>query len=77
MSPKDISEKASLAPRTTAFAIQRLMNQKLLKKVPNLNDMRQPIYILNRDELRAAFKSSSPSPLMRLIPALTEWKKTA
>lgn len=77
MSPKDISIKANLAPRTTAFAIQRLMNHRLVKRVPNLNDMRQPLYLLNKEELKSMFRESGPSPLMRLVPAIMNWKRTA
>ncbi|MGY5862695.1 MAG: helix-turn-helix domain-containing protein [Candidatus Thorarchaeota archaeon] len=45
MTPKDLSKKVDLAPRTVSFALRKLMGQQLCRKVPNLNDMRQPLYL--------------------------------
>jgi DNA-binding MarR family transcriptional regulator len=44
MTPKEISKKVSYAPRTVSFALRKLLGQKLVKKIPNLQDMRQPQY---------------------------------
>ncbi len=44
MCPQDIGRRASLAPRTVSFALRKLMGQKLCRKVPNLQDMRLPLY---------------------------------
>lgn len=49
MCPQDISECSSLAPRTVSFALRRLVKAKLAKKVPNLADMRRPLYTPNND----------------------------
>lgn len=59
MTPKDISTKVDLAPRTVSFALRKLMGQKLCKKIPNLTDMRQPLYAADMDrarELRMRFE---------------------
>jgi DNA-binding MarR family transcriptional regulator len=50
MTPKDISRKVSLAPRTVSFALRKLMRRNLCKKIPNLSDMRQPLYLVNKEE---------------------------
>ncbi len=45
MTPKDLSNKVELAPRTVSFALRKLLRLNLCKKVPNLKDMRQPLYL--------------------------------
>ncbi len=52
MSPKQITSKSQLPPRTVSFALQKLMKQKLCRKIPNLLDMRQPTYHLNDEMIR-------------------------
>jgi DNA-binding MarR family transcriptional regulator len=59
MTPKAISSKVDLAPRTVSFALRKLVHQRLCTKIPNLNDMRQPLYAANIErasELRARFE---------------------
>ncbi len=59
MTPKDITEKVPLAPRTVSFALRKLMGQKLCRKIPNLRDMRQPLYMVDMErakELRMKFE---------------------
>ena len=59
MTPKDISNKVDLAPRTVSFALRKLVGQNLCKKIPNLSDMRQPLYLANEDtakELRMKYE---------------------
>ena len=59
MTPKDISSKVDLAPRTVSFALRKLMGQKLCRKIPNLQDMRQPLYLANLErakELRMKYE---------------------
>ncbi len=59
MTPKDISSRVDLAPRTVSFALRKLMGQKLCKKIPNLTDMRQPLYAADVErarELRMKFE---------------------
>ncbi|MFQ5831662.1 MAG: MarR family transcriptional regulator [Candidatus Thorarchaeota archaeon] len=45
MTPKDLSRRVELAPRTVSFALRKLLRLNLCKKVPNLKDMRQPLYL--------------------------------
>jgi DNA-binding MarR family transcriptional regulator len=59
MTPKDISTRVDLAPRTVSFALRKLMGQKLCRKIPNLQDMRQPLYLADAErarELRMRFE---------------------
>lgn len=58
MTPKDISKEVDLAPRTVSFALRKLMGRKLCRKIPNLQDMRQPLYLADTDrakEIRTKF----------------------
>ena len=50
MTPKDISSRVDLAPRTVSFALRKLIGQKLCKKIPNLRDMRQPLYLADNEK---------------------------
>jgi DNA-binding MarR family transcriptional regulator len=43
--PRDLSKGLKLAPRTVTYALQRLLRVSLCRKVPNLCDMRQPLYV--------------------------------
>ena len=52
MAPRDLSQKAKIPLRTVTFALQKLVNQRLLRKVPNLLDMRKPLYHANMDRIR-------------------------
>jgi DNA-binding MarR family transcriptional regulator len=52
MTPKDISKKVDLAPRTVSFALRKLIGQDLCKKIPNLSDMRQPLYLADGEKAK-------------------------
>lgn len=52
MAPRDLSKKSKIPLRTVTFALQKLVTQKLLRKVPNLMDMRKPLYHPNIDRIR-------------------------
>lgn len=45
VTPKQLLDKVSFAPRTVRYALRRLLKKKLIKRVPCLQDMRQWIYI--------------------------------
>jgi len=53
MTPKAISSRVDLAPRTVSFALRKLMGQSLCRKIPNLSDMRQPLYAADMERARA------------------------
>ncbi|MHA2081269.1 MAG: hypothetical protein ACW99H_09020, partial [Candidatus Thorarchaeota archaeon] len=38
--------------RTVTFALKKLIRHRLLRKVPNLLDMRKPLYHANIDRIR-------------------------
>ena len=52
MSPKQISTRSKIPARTVSFALRSLVKEKLCKKVPNLMDMRQPMYHVNDDRVK-------------------------
>ena len=53
MNPKDIIEKVNISPRTVSFALRKLLGQQIIKKVPNLQDMRQPNYHVENTDYAA------------------------
>ena len=57
LSPKEIHRKTKMASRTISFALNKLTHMRLCKRVPNLLDMRQPLYCINDNrEARAVFR---------------------
>jgi DNA-binding MarR family transcriptional regulator len=54
-SPKVISKKANLPLRTVSFALRHLRKGQLCRRIPNLSDMRQPLYIADNERARAVF----------------------
>ncbi len=54
-SPKVISKKANLPLRTVSFALRYLRKGQLCRRIPNLSDMRQPLYMADSDRARAVF----------------------
>lgn len=64
MTPKTIIEKVGLAPRTISFALRTLIREQVIRKTPNLADMRQPIYHVDMErykELQLRFDSGQLS----------------
>lgn len=49
LTPLEITKRTELAPRTVNFALRKLLKLNIVKKIPNLRDMRSPIYCLNGD----------------------------
>ena len=52
MTPKTIIEKVGLAPRTISFALRTLVREQVIRKTPNLADMRQPLYHINMERVK-------------------------
>ena len=48
MSPADIAKKSGLAMRTVTLALKTLHSGQFCRKVPNLLDMRKPMYHANQ-----------------------------
>ncbi len=51
MSPADISKKSGFAMRTITLALKTLLSDHLCRKVPNLLDMRKPMYHVNHEKV--------------------------
>ncbi|UCE10056.1 MAG: hypothetical protein JSW61_13965 [Candidatus Thorarchaeota archaeon] len=46
-SPRELSRSSRLPLRTVSFALRKLMELRLCKKVPDLLDMRKAVYCVN------------------------------
>lgn len=45
VTPKQLLDEVSFAPRTVRYALRKLLKKQLIKRVPCLQDMRQWIYV--------------------------------
>lgn len=45
VTPKQLLDKVSFAPRTVRYALRKLLKRKLIRRIPCLQDMRQWIYV--------------------------------
>jgi DNA-binding MarR family transcriptional regulator len=45
VTPKQLLDNVSFAPRTVRYALRKLLKRNLIKRVPCLQDMRQWIYV--------------------------------
>ncbi|NHI83086.1 MAG: hypothetical protein EAX81_02110 [Candidatus Thorarchaeota archaeon] len=60
MAPRDISRTAEIPLRTVTFALKKLLSWNVCRRIPNLNDMRRPLYVVDQEKLRAVFMRYSP-----------------
>jgi hypothetical protein len=72
MSPGQISIKEKLPLRTVSYALRKLLGWKLLRRIPNLHDMRKPLYGINSETVRVLKNSQdtlikTPKSLLSLI----------
>jgi len=51
--PRDIARSSNIPLRTVTYALHKLIQQRLLRKVPNLMDMRKQLYHLDNERLQA------------------------
>jgi DNA-binding MarR family transcriptional regulator len=51
IAPREISRRFDVPLRTVTFALKKLMKLNLLKRVPNLVDMRKPQYHTNHQRI--------------------------
>lgn len=51
LTPSELVKKSDLAARTVSYALKRLRGHKLCKRLPNLEDMRQPLYFVDKVRL--------------------------
>ncbi|MFW9910095.1 MAG: MarR family transcriptional regulator [Candidatus Thorarchaeota archaeon] len=52
MTPKTIISRIDLPSRTITYALSVLIKENIVRRVPNLADMRQPFYHVNRDRIK-------------------------
>jgi DNA-binding MarR family transcriptional regulator len=64
MCPLEISEKLDMAPRTVSFALRQLVRCQLLRKIPNLHDMRRPKYHVDMDAAKVILQQYNDSALI-------------
>jgi len=51
MCPQEIANKSGLAMRTVTLALKTLQSGNICRKVPNLMDMRKPLYHLDYEKI--------------------------
>ena len=56
-SPKSISTNAKLPLRTVSFALRQLRRLHLCRRIPNLHDMRQPLYLADAEKVKMLFRT--------------------
>ena len=49
ITPKEILEKVTFAPRTVRYALRKLLKLQLVIRLPCLQDMRQHMYVPSED----------------------------
>ncbi|MFX0106761.1 MAG: MarR family transcriptional regulator [Candidatus Hodarchaeota archaeon] len=64
MSPKEISERIQIPARTVSFAIRKLSRHRLIRKVPDLTDMRRCVYTPNLDVAREIVMKYGPDSMI-------------
>jgi len=57
MCPAEISKNSGLAMRTITLALKTLLSDHLCRKVPNLLDMRKPMYHANQERVEEFHKN--------------------
>ena len=65
MCPAEIAEKSGLAMRTVTLALKTLQSGRLCRKVPNLLDMRKPLYHTNPEKIQEIQRNVANLHLMR------------
>ncbi|TFG98598.1 MarR family transcriptional regulator [Candidatus Thorarchaeota archaeon] len=75
MCPLEISETLNMAPRTVSFALRTLLGRQLLKRIPNLHDMRRPKYLVNMEVAQGLLRQYSDSALKSHASPFTFQKK--
>lgn len=76
MCPKELSVKLEMAPRTVSFALRKLLREKILRRIPNLHDMRRPKYHVNLEQARVLLEKYKDTPHISAISPIA-WRKIA
>jgi len=72
MTPKTIIKKIKMPSRTITYALQTLVKEQIVKKIPNLLDMRQPIYHVNLERVKELRLSFRVDQVLRLHPEIRQ-----
>ncbi|MFW9787611.1 MAG: winged helix-turn-helix transcriptional regulator [Candidatus Thorarchaeota archaeon] len=76
MCPKELSKKLDMAPRTVSFALRKLLSEKILRRIPNLYDMRRPKYQVNMEQARHLLEKYRDTPYVSALSPVV-WRKMA
>jgi DNA-binding MarR family transcriptional regulator len=76
MCPKELSVKLDMAPRTVSFALKKLLSERILRRIPNLLDMRRPKYHVNVEQARGLLEKYKDTPYVASISPIA-WRKIA
>ncbi|MFW9832403.1 MAG: winged helix-turn-helix transcriptional regulator [Candidatus Thorarchaeota archaeon] len=76
MCPKELSVKLDMAPRTVSFALRKLLREKILRRIPNLHDMRRPKYHVNMEQAKGLLEKYKDTPYVASISPMA-WRKLA
>lgn len=76
MCPKELSVKLDMAPRTVSFALKKLLSERILRRIPNLLDMRRPKYHVNIEQAKDLLQRYKDTPYVSGISPLA-WRKMA
>ncbi len=74
ISPHEICDRVELSPRTVTLALSQLTESKICKKVPNLSDMRKPLYVMNSERARLVLAEYGLDSVIRTPPAGLGWR---
>jgi DNA-binding MarR family transcriptional regulator len=76
MCPNEISTKLEMAPRTVSFVLRKLLRDKILRRIPNLHDMRRPKYHVNIEVARELLEKYKDTPHTSQVSPLA-WSRLA
>jgi len=74
ISPHEICDRVDLSPRTVTLALSQLTESNICKKVPNLTDMRKPLYVMNSEQARIVLAEYGLDAVIRTPPAGMGWR---
>jgi len=63
LNPKNISKEADIPLRTVSFALRKLTKRRLCRKIPNLADMRCPLYVADQENMRVVNRKYGQKPI--------------
>jgi DNA-binding MarR family transcriptional regulator len=72
MTPKTIISQIDLPSRTITFALRVLLKEKMVKRVPNFADMRQPFYHVNTGRIKELQHLFNVDQMTRFRPEIRQ-----